>query len=192
MRDDTVRTRLRPAYSADELAQLYATPHEHTRWADHVLRVITTIGVAQWMIGQYQCRSVADLSCGDATIARALNLPVTVLGDLAPGYDVRGPIEQTLDTLDPVDLFVCSETVEHLDDPDEVLRRIAGKADTLVLSTPIGETDTGNPEHYWGWDVEDVTDMLVGAGWSITTTVIVKLPGWTYSYQIHGCRKRGA
>jgi hypothetical protein len=172
----------------EQLAQVYRAPHDHTRWADHLLRVDVTIQVARWLAALNGCRSVADLSCGDAAIARALDMDTVILGDFAPGYEHQGPIEDTLDRIGPVDLFVCSETVEHLDDPDAVLKQIHTKARCLVLSTPVGETGDGNPEHYWGWDTDDVAAMLVGAGWRTVSLTEIKLrPNWVYDYQIWAC-----
>ena len=40
-------------------------------------------------------RTVADLSCGNGAVALAL-VPDPVLGDLARGYPVYGPIEETI------------------------------------------------------------------------------------------------
>lgn len=196
------RIRLRPRYSDEELKRIYATPHDHTKWADHHLRVEMTISLASWTARQFSCTSIADLSCGDGTIVKCLapTLPSSSvrapfssvhLGDFAPGYQYTGPIEKTIHQVPNVDMFICSETVEHLDDPDTVLWEIGQVAETLIVSTPIGETtDVRNPEHYWGWDVDDVTAMLENAGWDRVNLTTIHLPGWTYDYQIHACRRR--
>jgi hypothetical protein len=190
------RVRLRPAYTGEQLADLYRTPHDHTRWRDHHLRVDTTIQVARWML-RPGASSVADLSCGNAAIATALNLPITYLGDFAPGYRYTGPIEDTIEALrvdtgsvehPAVDLFICSETIEHLDNPDEVLSQIRPVADRIVVSTPIGEDNDGNPEHYWGWDTDDVQSMLVDAGWVPEVLVKIQMFEFPYDYQVWGCR----
>jgi len=168
-----VRTRLRPAYT--DLSDVYTTPYDHTRWADHIGRVTATVEFALGFDPAPD--SIADLSCGDGAIpqaigrwaARCLNRPVPlVLGDLVGDWPIRGRIESTVDVLPEVDLYVCSETVEHLDDPDAVLATIATKARRLLLSTPLGETSTENPEHYWGWDFAGVRELLTGSGWTPT------------------------
>jgi SAM-dependent methyltransferase len=179
-----VRVRLRPAYSPEQLTALYPKPHDHTRWPDHLIRVDATIDLARDM-GVPEI--VADLSCGDAAIGRALAPSGRLfLGDFAPGYEYQGPIEETLDFLEHVGMFICSETVEHLDDPDAVLAAIRKKADALVLSTPLGEFTDINPEHYWGWDVAGVGEMLTAAGWAAEIQRDVITP-WA-SYQLWGCR----
>lgn len=188
-----MRTRLRPKHSDEALARIYATPHDHTRWADHHLRVDVTASLTRWVATQFGCRTVADLSAGDGAIVNSLQLPASVvhLGDFAPGYQYTGPIEETIHQIPSVDLFICSETIEHLDDPDEVLYQIGQKAGALVVSTPIGEVEeVGNPEHYWGWDVDDVVRILDDTGWEVVVTNVLELPGWTYDYQIHACRRR--
>lgn len=178
---------------------MYHTPHDARRfgWGHH-LRVEATITLGKWMYSDPQlrrhpakpCSSLADLSCGNAQIPRSIALPghTAFLGDYAPGYRFHGPLEETISQLPKdVDLFICSETIEHLDDPESVLMAIAGKAHMLLLSTPIGEDDLGNPEHLWGWDQEAVGEMLADTGWGkVLARVDLVLPG-TYSYQIWGC-----
>jgi hypothetical protein len=129
---------------------------------------------------------VADLSCGDAAIALGVT-PEPILGDIAPGYRFHGPIDQTIDSLQPVQLFICCETLEHLDDPDLVLRKIREKTETLVLSTPDGETTDHNPEHYWGWDAQGVEEMVRAAGFEPVVQTSLRIPGLA-SYLIWGCR----
>lgn len=179
---------------AAELARLYAQPHEHDRWADHVVRVDVTIAVARLLTPPGAL--VVDLSCGDGTIARTLASEVggrTLLGDYAPGpHDLTGPIEETLHALrwKQASMLVLSETIEHLDDPDAVLRLVREKCDHLVLSTPDGETDDRNPEHIWGWDSDEVRSMLLTAGFEpmIHTVLDLRPAGFEYAFQIHVCR----
>ena len=182
-----MRIRLRPAYSAAELAALYAVPHDHSQFPDHLPRVECTISLAKALLRHAgnSAPSVADLSCGDAVIARAL-CPDPVLGDLAPGYPVTGPIEETITGIPHVDLFVFSETAEHLDDPDKTLNAIREKASLLIMSTPLGEVTNFNPEHYWGWDESGVRQMLTAARWLPVVHGTVVTPG--AAFQVWGCR----
>lgn len=186
-----MRVRLREMPTAEELAQLYAVPHDHRRWDDHRIRVDVTSALAHHITKKQAV--VADLSCGDGTLAQRLAVThdaQIILGDYAPGYELTGPIEQTVEQIPDVDVFICSETIEHLDDPDAVLRQIRRKTKCLLLSTPDGETDTSNPEHVWGWDAEAVEKMLRDAGFSpvVHTTVDLRPGGDRYAYQIWMCR----
>jgi hypothetical protein len=176
--------------SPEELAEMYAEPHDHRRYGyGHGLRVAMTIELGKWFASG--CESIADLSCGNAQIAldivESLAEPESVmrwyLGDFAPGYDYEGPIEETILQIPTVEVFICSETIEHLDDPDSVLRQIRKRAVKLILSTPIGETGTDNREHIWGWDQKGVRKMLADAGWTERARVDLLLPD-TYDYQI--------
>lgn len=187
-----MRTRLRPAYTPRELIDVYPSQYDHTRWPDHIARVEATIAFAR--LSAPLPESIGDLSCGDGAIpvgigewaARRLDHPVAlVLGDLVGGWSIQGRIENTVSILPEVDLYVCSETVEHLDDPDAILASIATKATTLLLSTPLGETGTENPEHYWGWDEQGVAELLAGSGWeplNMTTWFHPPLPYYTFQF----------
>lgn len=190
-----MRVRLRDYPSAVELARLYAVPHDHTRWDDHLLRVEMSIALCRTVVRTYW--QVADLAAGDAAIARALETSHqthTTLGDLAPGWELTGPIEETLSRIDPQDLLICSETLEHLAAPDAVLRKARTKTDWIFVSTPLGEgldgqplpTAAANPEHVWGWDAIEVRSMLLAAGFTTQYYVLVdpRPAGFTYAYQM--------
>ena len=156
------RVRLRPAHSPADLARIYARPHDHTRWADHLVRVAVTAQFAHQLCGRVA--RAADLSCGDGTILGALDVGERFFGDFAPGHEFTGPIEETLGQIPDVDLLICTETLEHLDDPDLVLKQARTKTRTLVLSTPVDAWHDDNLEHYWSWSRAGVEDMLRGAG----------------------------
>jgi hypothetical protein len=182
------RQRLREAYTREELETVYPAPHDHTKWHDHQVRVAVTVQLAHALVGDV--RSAADLSCGDGAILGALRIPELHLGDFAPGRRYRGPIEETIAEIPQVDLFVCSETIEHLDDPDGVLKAIRPKTAALVLSTPVGCWQDRNPEHYWAWDRDEVEDMLVTAGFTVALYAGLDLRpgGGEYEFGIWGCR----
>lgn len=181
--------RLRPMPNAYELADMYATPHDHRGYGHgHWLRVEQTIIMANWMRTDYGLTSVADLSCGNAQIVeRSHPWQEVYLGDFAPGYPITGPIEDTISEIPHVDLFILSETLEHINRPVVLLKNLRVKARHLLLSTPIGETDEGNPEHVWGWDQDGIQMMLDRAGWLPMGRVDLILPD-TYSYQIWSLR----
>ena len=181
-----MRQRLRPAYSEEELARVYETPHQHSQWADHRLRVTMTIAFATWF---KDVNSVADLSAGDAAIINAIDAREKYIGDFAPGYEFTGAIDDTIDLIPKVDLFICSETVEHLDNPEGTLLKIRTKTKAIIITTPDGENNTDNPQHYWGWDSAGVRELLEATGFKpvIFNTLKFEDPALVYDYQFWGC-----
>lgn len=176
------RKRLRPEYTDEQLKSIYPEPHTHSKWKDHHARVTTTVGVARF---KAPYASAADLSCGDGWIIDNIDVDGTKYrGDYAPGYTIQGPLEETIEQIPNVDLYICSETIEHLNDPDTALSLIRPKTNYILLSTPIGEDYDGNIEHYWGWDEEAVHEMLYYAGFhTVHSHATLRLdPG--YDFQI--------
>lgn len=181
--------RLRPSHSQEFLDKLYAEPHNHWLYGrGHGLRVKITQVIAADVAREVQAQTVADLSCGNGDIARSLDLTM-FLGDYASGYEYSGPLEDTLEQIPEVSLYICSETLEHLNNPEKVLSTIRGKAKALVLTTPINAWEDDNKEHYWAWDREGVESLLLKTGWSpnvfasLDSTVFKE----TYTYGIWGC-----
>lgn len=163
------RLRLREAHSPEVLASMYATPHDSARFGVGTrLRVEMTIGFGQAVWPGVESMLVADLMCGDARIASNLGL-APILGDLAPGYPITGPIEATIEQLPDVDLVVLSEALEHLDDPAAVLAAIRERSARLLVTTPLDAwfDASENPEHYWAWDRQGVEHLLGMAGWTV-------------------------
>jgi hypothetical protein len=130
---------------------------------------------------------VADLSCGDGAIANGVPALRHILGDMAEGVELVGPIEATVRLIPKVNLFICSESIEHLDDPNLVLTLIREKTAKLVLSTPVGCFNDPNEEHYWAWDREAVEKMLADAGFQVSTYLELSWPCGGYTFGIWGC-----
>lgn len=193
-----MRQRLRPAYDEYKLRELYGKRYYHAFWPDHRLRVQETIRFIELLtLPGDGVASLADLSAGDGAISLAAKLRgadgAKHLGDITPGFEYCGLIEKTIWQIPHVELFICTETIEHLDNPDQLLSEIRFKADTLVLSTPLNESETSNnPEHYWRWDVQGVEEMLSESGWTPAVQRNIHYPGdlehASADYQLWGCR----
>jgi 2-polyprenyl-3-methyl-5-hydroxy-6-metoxy-1,4-benzoquinol methylase len=88
-----------------------------------------------------------------------------------------------------VDLFICSETLEHLDDPVEVLKQIRQKTKYLLLSTPHARFDDNNLEHYWAWDKDGIAELLAQADFEPIQFHLLELADdYYYDYQIWVCQ----
>ncbi|MEO3856208.1 hypothetical protein [Acrocarpospora sp. B8E8] len=184
-----MRRQLRPFYTPEQLEQVYAHPYDHSRWREHRARIALTVALAQSMVDEYGLASAADLSCGDGAILDRLDVAEKVYGDFVPGRAHAGPIERAVTEIARVGLFILSETIEHVEDPDALLAAIRAKADALVLTTPNAEDNDGNPEHYWSWDDAEMRRMLATAGWAPTLYLAFDphvAPG--YTFQFWGCR----
>jgi 2-polyprenyl-3-methyl-5-hydroxy-6-metoxy-1,4-benzoquinol methylase len=183
--------RLRSKHTEEFLLQLYKSPHDHRIYGrGHDLRVEFTKILAFDMSRDVSAGSVADLSCGNGEIAISLHLHNTYLGDFAPGYHFVGPIEHTIKEIPNVDLYICSETLEHLDNPSLALDLVRKKSKSLVLTTPIGAWEDTNKEHYWAWDREGVESLLANSGWRVETFAILDSTvfGEPYVYGMWGCK----
>lgn len=174
--------KLRPFYSETELRRMYEMPYKHTYWPEHIERVDQTTKIAQLLIDTHGLETVADLSCGDGAIVRGLErVSFSHMCDYTHNGD---GIEVTIKHLKPVDLFICTETIEHLEAPWTVLEHIAQRTKWLVLSTPLDEDTTENWEHYWSFTRDDVKTMLTQSGFDFALPSILAQPGWAYVYQI--------
>lgn len=194
----------RPEGEAPFYAGRYPDGYRHDCWPDHVERVKASADMIERYAGQI--RTAADLSCGDGALLNMISRRLTraVLGDLN-GVPVSAAVSchaqvletigaaalpDSLERLEPVDLFILSETLEHMDDPDALLTQLTEVSRYLFLSTPVAESaDSGNLEHYWSWGVTDVYDMLHASGWQPIDQLTLcpkstrDMPG-TYRYQM--------
>jgi hypothetical protein len=178
--------RLRAKWSDEEMAKIYATPHDHTQWKDHVLRVNRTLEIAQ---GIKEIKSVADLSAGNAFIINALGISERYIGDYAPRYEYTGAIEQTIEQIPKVELFILSETLEHIDNPIALLKQIRAKTKYLLLTTPHAKWNDENQEHYWAWDKDGIAELLAEAGFETISFELLELAqSYYYDYQIWVCK----
>lgn len=177
--------RLRPYPTRDQLATWYARPHDHTPYGrGHEHRVRASIDMVRRAL---PVESVGDMSAGNGAIPLSAGAARTYLGDYAPGHEFTGPLEVTVPVMPEVALYVCCETLEHLDDPALALRLIRERAARLVLSTPIDCWDDTNGEHLWAWSREDVESLMTAAGWTVEaydSVNALELYGESYHYGI--------
>jgi hypothetical protein len=181
------RVRVQDRFTPEELVELYSAPWEQAP-NDHPHLANCPNPWTYWDLtialgqGFGKVASLADMSCGDATIARALgeyNEVVPLLGDLASGYEFEGSLQETVSLLPVVELFICTNTLEHLDDPDADLRLIRDHTDKLLVSTPVDEWNEPSGGHYWAWSREGVEEMLGAAGFQVSAYVELDLtPFW--------------
>jgi hypothetical protein len=152
-------------------------------------------------------QTVCDPACGDATVVmKAHELsPIShaVLGDISPdtlrmipdlpfSNEKRpGDLFETLESLDHVDAIVLTEIVEHVEDPDALLRLARSKASWLVASSPIVRAGVRDhtDQHMWSFDQEGYRETLVAAGWTPKTWMTANCTDHPYAdgFQVWGC-----
>lgn len=185
---------IRPFYTEEELETFYKKGVYRPDGFVHNTRVWHTIGILEAMMENIvpRIRTVADLSCGDGTILGNyfVGKPYTtinrvfvsdynaenaieaerriknVTNELVDVTSFKGKIEHILTIIPETDLLLCTETLEHLEDPKAMLRLAAGKFKYIVLSTPLDEKGDANPGHYWSWNHEDIKNILEETGWT--------------------------
>jgi hypothetical protein len=172
----------------------YQVERHNSDWPDHALRAMVTAGMIAWL----RPKTVCDPACGDASLLEAAHklhpIQMAYLGDISRpsieslqvSFPHRLSVQDaalTLQGTPQVDLVLLTEFLEHIPDPDEMLRLARTTGDWLIASSPHGER-TYNPEHLWGWDADGYQQMLIEAGWD--TIVGGGLLGWgIHQFQIY-------
>ena len=148
---------------------------------------------------------VLDVGCGSGGVGRAVRDRATFLAGIeldgqaaaeaAEAYDqvLTGRVEDVLAQADgPFDTILTYDLLEHLVDPDPVLRRLHGAAATdallhvsvpnarhwtlvrdLVLRGTFGYTEYGHRDrtHLRWLTRRDLVDLLESAGWHVEQTL---------------------
>lgn len=207
-----MKKRLRKNPTKKELTKLYPEPHDHMLYGrGHGERVDAAIDLAETVLlaidgiseefefAKYMV--IADLSTGNAVIPTEIKNFFSyshrqedlILGDFAKGYEFTGSIEKTIDKIPSVDFFICSETLEHIAEPENLLLKLSKKTKYLLITTPIDAWEDTNKEHIWAWSKEDVEDMCAVAGFIPLdfTNVDSREYGEPYNYGIWIFKKQG-
>lgn len=176
----------------------YQVERHNSDWPDHLARTNVTAGLIAWL----QPGSVLDPACGDASIdfaAARLHGFEARLGDISqpnvdavaksmwPGWSVvLGDALTTIARSGKADVVVLTEILEHVEDPDSILRAARKVGGFLVASSPMmrdRQVDT-NEEHLWQFDQDGYLEMLVQAGWQAFNKTIIYLPAFQYDFGV--------
>lgn len=178
----------------------YQVARSNELWADHRARTLVTASLIAWMSPQFLC----DPACGDGSIVQTADtlrrIETAVLGDIStPSIaaldipqrwrKVVAPIETTLIYASTDwDVVVLTETLEHLEDPDAILRLARGRSKALVASSPCMRPNQvdDNPEHLWMFDTAGYQEMLKDAGWDDVHHTLMRF-NTMYDFQIWVC-----
>ncbi|MDQ2876670.1 MAG: class I SAM-dependent methyltransferase [Actinomycetota bacterium] len=126
-------------------------------------------------------RTFSDLGCGDGGLLSVVQGRFAQAWgyDFAPanaaGWAERGVAAARADAfhgdhagIRVGDVAAATEVLEHLADPREALRWIAGHAQRLVCSSPWDENDGHrDPVHAWAWDMDGYASLIESCGWQV-------------------------
>lgn len=203
-----MRTRLREQSVVD---------YEHLdrdtmQFDDHVVRVFTSAGLA----ASRRPTSLLDPACGDAIIPilihRLSPLERVVLADLSkpalqkcqqhvsdgvlPGgtRTLEADLMAALDIPERFDLVVLTEILEHLQNPEDALRRARERGKYLLASSPVFDSREmrssvrdPNLEHVWQFDFNGYQEMLAATGWRPLALSHLSFPDGYYQFQMWLC-----
>ena len=166
--------------------------YKHIEVADHInqvdgghrFRLLKTREQLQQLIKPED--TVCDFGCGNGGLIREIQkvLPNKVWGyDLMPNNvadaHAKGNAENitccdfVLDpdnTVEYPTIAICTEVLEHLENPDAFIKRLLDNGVRLLLaSSPFYETPTYHaPGHLWVFTEDSYKDMFTDAGWEVT------------------------
>lgn len=187
---------MRQRYNRDGLVDYTAVQRSNASWTDHVFRTNVTAG----LVASLHPASAMDPACGDGSIllaaAKLTHIPALFLGDISvPNIEGissgDGIITNCGDILDSFEKFpktnvvVLTEILEHLPDPDLIVREARAKGDILVASSPLIEANErdDNPEHLWGFDEQGYADLLIDNGWQPIVRSKLLFRDFPYTFQ---------
>lgn len=187
-----MRTRLLP-----EKPPEYTTTRNNYESVNHRVRALTTGAI---LASLDSVETFLDPACGDASILEAAytlrKFTSATLGDIShaqilainpefPHTKVVSDIWTKLSNSPKHDCVVLTEILEHLEDPDRILRLARSRGDWLVASSPIGDPEDGrNGEHLWAWDQSGYQEMLFDAGWDARLSCVQRFWGTPWNTQI--------
>lgn len=180
-----------------EKPPIYSGTRNNFDKGDHAMRTMVTAG----MIATIAPRTLLDPACGDASILQVAyqmrpfemgylydisQLQIDVIEPTFPHEKRQSDLHHVLELFDfHVDMIVLTEILEHLEEPEEVLRVARTRADWVVASSPIGDPEEGrNHEHLWAWDEGGYEEMLLATEWDPKAKTVLTYPGEPWNSQI--------
>lgn len=151
----------------------------------HKNRLYTALSYITYAESQHPNITVSDLGCGDGGLLQLIKQHLPHIE--AWGYDFhpasrQGWRERHVEAY-PLDVFgadrkrvrfgttaVCTEVLEHLADPHDVVRWIGRNSPYIVASSPATETpELHDPCHAWAWDMYGYRALFEQAGYTVLT-----------------------
>lgn len=154
----------------------------HLEQAVHQPRMHKVAGLALDAVSSFGVSSIVDLGAGDGGMLSLL-AQTGVVGLPTFGYDLMPVNVRHAHSVRQVDvrygnfetddiewgqMAICTEVLEHLEDPHAAVKRIGEHCDFLIASSPSGETrEHHDASHAWAWDMEGYVHLLQGGGFNV-------------------------
>lgn len=177
--------KLREVHTDQELEKVYGDGQGfREKGFDFTYRMNVLSSAVRLCLDRFTIESIADLACADclpiaSSIVVGQELPALHLGDFAKVNVANakqlfkqyksltyyhGRIEDTVDEIPKVDLFILNEILELVSEPEKVLSKIKTRARYVVVLTPCNEKKREDGfNNCWSWNYDDFKKMLVRA-----------------------------
>lgn len=147
----------------------------------HSERINMVVGVIHTLMMTREWWTVSDIGCGDGSFLARLAGHARIVS--LWGYDAgRGNLRRAetigviareadivVDDLSYGDITTITEVLEHLVDPDAMLRRIT--SEYLIATSPSAESNDWHYEHHaWAWDRDGYVALVERNGWKVFET----------------------
>jgi hypothetical protein len=164
----------------------------HLNQSVHNARFRATRDLVVQAVTEFDVVSIVDFGCGDGGLLALLadegieeTRGVLTWGyDLMPsnvryGTEVRHVDVRYRDFLNAEvewgQLAICTEVLEHLQDPHGWLRLVRSHSDFLIASSPANETEEHHDgSHAWCWDMDGYARLVSQAGYRVMEHVEVE------------------
>jgi len=154
---------------------------DHINQATSALRIHLAAGYAAYVARFHEVRSIGDFGAGSGGLLMLLEHNLVPPETRRYGYDlcpanVAVAQERGLDVahrdfvnedVEWPDLLVMTETLEHLVDPPEFLKRIP-RGTWVVFTVPLADDGKRHDKtHLWGWTEKSFPRMCMVAGFDV-------------------------
>lgn len=184
--------------------KLFDTPHshdeafyrnrdaaDHIHQRDHKPRLLAVLDELKQIVTDED--TIADFGCGNGGLIREIE---KLMDNRIWGYDLSPKNVQDAEnkeshnvklvdfvndpTIEYPDIAICSETIEHLVNPDMFLLKLKEKGvKKAIFSTPGYETiDFHAPFHLWVWTDDSFKEVFERTGWTVDKFYLHESPDY--------------
>ena len=155
--------------------------HIRIMHARNAVKKILLAFKSEYVSTAHTMRTVVELGCNTADISGMISMGhkvkvwevspkcIEYIARTYPWIEIHAEDIETATPIDS-DLIILCEILEHLSDPNEVVRKWLPKAKYALISSPLRgdlEVDLSGGEHCWSFDPEDFDNFVKIGGHQI-------------------------